>query len=283
AYMVRRSYPDILVTSEGIEAACHDLAHALCKQLSRNHQGVRRLRFSLYRADGSVANAIAGTSQPCRTPEHLITLFRNKLEQLDVGFGVDMIALEALQIECLREIQTQFATHDAPNAIDRAITTAALVDRLQNRLGSLKVSRLETAPSHIPERGQVRITEFAREPLDCVMLPRHRPAFLLPSPELITVIAEVPEGPPSRFTWRRVAHRIIKSEGPERISPEWWRHLSQTNFTTNGTQVPDAERIRDYYRLEDESGTQYWVFRSGLYQRAAKDGPPCWYMHGLFG
>ncbi|HET7210232.1 MAG TPA: hypothetical protein VFI85_00630 [Methyloceanibacter sp.] len=39
-------------------------------------------------------------------------------------------------------------------------------------------------------------------------------------------------------------------------------------------------RPRDYYRIEDEDGRCYWVFREGLYQESE---PPCWYLHGVFG
>ena len=41
-------------------------------------------------------------------------------------------------------------------------------------------------------------------------------------------------------------------------------------------------RARDYYRIEDEDGHRYWVFREGLYQES-EFGPPCWYLHGVFG
>ena len=41
-------------------------------------------------------------------------------------------------------------------------------------------------------------------------------------------------------------------------------------------------RPRDYYRIEDEDGHRYWVFREGLYQES-EFGPPCWYLHGVFG
>ena len=63
---------------------------------------------------------------------------------------------------------------------------------------------------------------------------RNRPPFLLSPPEPITVMAEVPEGPPARFTWRRVAHRIVKAEGPERIGPEWWRWLGHADRLISG-------------------------------------------------
>jgi protein ImuB len=41
-------------------------------------------------------------------------------------------------------------------------------------------------------------------------------------------------------------------------------------------------RTRDYYRIEDEDGRRYWVFRGGLYQEGAAE-LPAWYLHGVFG
>lgn len=42
-----------------------------------------------------------------------------------------------------------------------------------------------------------------------------------------------------------------------------------------------APRTRDYYRVEDESGRRYWLFREGLYDDG-RGGSPYWYLHGLF-
>ena len=39
-----------------------------------------------------------------------------------------------------------------------------------------------------------------------------------------------------------------------------------------------AEAIRDYYRVEDEEGRRFWLFRAGLPGK-----PPLrWYIHGIF-
>jgi protein ImuB len=86
----------------------------------------------------------------------------------------------------------------------------------------------------------------------------------------VAVLAEIPEGPPVRFTWRRVTRRVVKAEGPERIAPEWWREFLS------------KERPRDYYRIEDEDGHRYWLFREGLY-RDGGDDMPAWFVHGVFG
>ena len=95
-----------------------------------------------------------------------------------------------------------------------------------------------------------------------------RPLRLFQPAQLIEVLAEIPEGPPERFRWRRVARRVVCAEGPERIEPEWWR---------GEATAPSGPR--DYYRLEDEKGCRYWVFRQGLY---TDPDPPRWYLQGLF-
>jgi len=102
-----------------------------------------------------------------------------------------------------------------------------------------------------------------------------RPAFMLARPEPIDVIAEVPDGPPVQFIWRRVERRVARAEGPERIAPEWWNAL----YLDDGQKSP---RARDYYKIEDHEGAAYWVFRHGLYAGEEESGRPTWFLHGLF-
>ena len=59
------------------------------------------------------------------------------------------------------------------------------------------------------------------------------------------------------------------ADGPERVAPEWWR--------PEGSTATDA--IRDYYRVEDDEGRRFWLFRAGLPGGAQ---PPRWYVHGVF-
>ena len=49
-----------------------------------------------------------------------------------------------------------------------------------------------------------------------------------------------------------------------------------------GASGKPSPRPRDYYRIEDEDGHRYWVFREGLYQESGL-GSPGWYLHGVFG
>jgi protein ImuB len=52
----------------------------------------------------------------------------------------------------------------------------------------------------------------------------------------------------------------------------------------SGSVIKGRERAkpRDYYRIEDEDGHRYWVFREGLYQESGF-GSPGWFLHGVFG
>jgi protein ImuB len=66
---------------------------------------------------------------------------------------------------------------------------------------------------------------------------------------------------------------VQHAAGPERIAEEWW--------IEGGSPAPDA--VRDYYRVEDEDGRRFWLFRAGLPGAAASGGaPPRWYIHGVF-
>ena len=85
-------------------------------------------------------------------------------------------------------------------------------------------------------------------------------------------IAEVPDGPPRHFRWRGNSYRIIRQEGPERITSEWWRRTSG--------HADNPGLTRDYYRVEDEVGHRFWLFRHGLYERETTT--PRWYIHGVF-
>ena len=184
-----------------------------------------------------------------------------------MGFGVDLMVLSALVTETLPLAQTSLTEANGK------IGPEALIDRLANRLGPRAVRRLVPRASHIPELAQSLRNAFAGPSLWPAQPERPpRPPLLFASPEPLTVLAEIPEGPPARFTWRHVTRRVVKAEGPERIAPEWWRTLSSRI----------SARPRDYYRVEDEDGRRYWVFREGLYQESAH-GVPSWYLHGVFG
>jgi protein ImuB len=267
-YAARLPFPEPLITHEGIVAGLDHLAEKLCQALSLARLGARRLSLTLYRADGTSAVVEAGLSAPCREPLHLARLFADRVEAIDAGFGVDLMVLAALSTEPLLPAQTAFARRGGRERQE------PLIDRLVSRLGGAAVRRLVSYASHLPERAQGTLSALAGSvswPEQGASKPQ-RPCLLLAEPEPVDVLAEIPEGPPARFTWRRVTRRVVKAEGPERIAPEWWRELREMRG-----------KPRDYYRIEDEDGRRYWLFRAGLYQESEAKDLPAWYLHGVFG
>jgi protein ImuB len=269
ALYVQRSWPDPLIASAQLEAETAILAQELCTHLSARGLGARRLCLTLYRTDGSLAEVRAGLSAPSWIPAHMTALLGEKLAAIDAGFGIDVMVLAAVQAEKPGAQQGALAPrfHGGTRT-----DTAQLVDRLANRLGAQRVRRLEPRASHIPERAEAQVAALARPQDIAWPLPAGplRPPLLLASPEPIRVVAEVPEGPPASFVWRRVERRIVRAQGPQRVAPEWWDEIAAKQSGT-----------RDYYRIEDDGGAGYWVFREGLYGR--DEVLPRWFLHGLFG
>ena len=61
----------------------------------------------------------------------------------------------------------------------------------------------------------------------------------------------------------------MRADGPERIAEEWWQPEASG----------DADAIRDYYRVEDEAGRRFWLFRAGFHDGDCKSR---WFIHGVF-
>jgi len=243
--------------------ALERLIPRLACELEGRRLGARRLMFSGYRVDGSVAVAAVATAIPSREPNHLRRLLGDKAAALDPEFGFDAFALTADWTEELGAAQESLV--EEPSG-EREL--ARLVDRLTVKLGSSAVRRPQPEESHLPERASGWVSALAKtEPI--LLPPMQRPQRLLDRPEAIDVIYATPEGMPRRFMWRRSVHDIARVEGPERIAPEWWRQ-------------PSSTRLRDYYRVEDSAGRRYWIYREGLIGDG-RGGAPNWFIHGLFG
>ena len=276
-YRARLLFAEGITRIEDIETVVRQLADELCVLLERYHKGARQLELALFRVDGEVIFLRAGTSAPSRLAPHLARLFREKLQQagddFDAGFGIEAMSLAALVVDPLA--QTQTAMKDGPA---KAHDIDGLMDRLGNRLGAQRVTRLQPQASHLPERASrhvavlsgnklVPLSDWRIAALQQADGSVARPLRMLAAPEPIEVTAEIPEGPPRHFRWRRVLYQIARAEGPERIAPEWWRNA--------------RDRTRDYYRVEDNEGRRFWLYRDGLYDRDTE--MPRWYIQGMFG
>ncbi|MGZ2257218.1 Y-family DNA polymerase [Roseobacter sp. A03A-229] len=239
------------------------LCEDVCAQLDRAGAGCRRLSLVVYRTDGEVSRLEVATAAPSREALHLCRLFDDRLERLDPGFGFDLITLEAGMIEPVATVQRHLE-----GGSEGGVPLSHLIDRLTARLGPQAVKKPVLQQSHVPERAAEWAPAMAGAEAAPITPAQERPIRLLQPPEEIRVLYAVPEGPPAQFVWRRQTHRVVRYAGPERIAPEWWRDRPGT-------------RLRDYFRIEDQAGCRYWLYREGLHEDG-RGGDPRWFVHGCF-
>lgn len=300
---VERRLAEPVSSEEDILGLALKLAEGLRTRLEERAEGGRLFELLLFRVDGKVFRLKAGTSTPLRDPPRIAALYRERLaavhDALDAGFGFEMLRLCVVKAEAFAAVQDDFSGRP-----DQGRSLADFADRVMARFGADSLLVSVPVASHVPERaapirplgdwlaelGQpvARALGGAAAPRrdlsaflpagrslpsdDCPAWPIEslpvRPLRLLKHPEPVEVhAAHVPDGPPERFSWRRAVYRVTRAEGPERIAAEWW---------IDGEAAP----TRDYFRIEDEAGRRFWMFRNGLFGRECAH--PGWFMHGIF-
>jgi protein ImuB len=268
-WFARLAFAEPISTPEDLARATSDIAGRLCARLEAEGRGGRRFDLAFHRLDGAAEPLTVGLALPGRDPAAIARLFVPLLETVDPGFGVEVVTLAAREVEILSPTQRRLPSGEGNR--ETAEDLAPLIDRLANRLGEKAVWRAAAFPSHAPERAVRRRPPLAPAGEEDWRLARPRPVRLFRRPEAIEVMAPVPDDPPIQFRWRGRAHRVRRAEGPERLAQEWWRRPFDT---------ADPAKARDYYRVEDETGARFWLFRDGVYDPKT---PPRWWLHGLFG
>jgi protein ImuB len=249
-----------------VMAALSRLVEQLCAEMEKCGLGGRAFEARFFRADGEVRHLSISTSAPMREAASLSRLFALRIDTLsdplEAGFGFDGLRLAVLRSEALG--QSQASLDDRK---ETSQSTADLINRLAIRFSATRVLGFVARDSHDPLRAAAAVP-IGRALCDVAWRsgddPLPRPLHLFVPPQPIEVMAEVPDGPPIRFRWRKVLHRVRAAEGPERIEGEWWRETGRA--------------VRDYYRVEDDDGARFWIFREGLFTAPA----PRWFLHGLF-
>lgn len=308
---VRLSFAEPITDPTDLARAVERLVGDLVPRLAREGIGARRLDLGFHRVDGRVEHIPIGTARPSRNPHHLMALFTARLDTVDPGLGIEDMILAVFAVDPLPPEQIALLG-PPPQAVEEvrrasggqvgaSSDIASLLDRLGNRFGLDAISRLDPRESHIPEKASAYVpvgevnskvsrptasSSYRRRPVSTAGVgpglrrddnlesqggeeKPPRPIRLFQPPEPVEASWLVPDSPPAQFTWRRRLHRVARADGPERIAEEWW--------TEDGSAAADA--VRDYYRVEDEDGRRFWLYRAGL---AQSDPPPRWYVHGLF-
>lgn len=245
-------------TEDVMEGVRHLLGQ-LCPQLAETGQGARTLCLTLRRVDQQDASVELRLARPMRSPEDMAPLFARGVDEVDAGFGIDQMRIEATVLEALPP--EQVSASGAPAAQDREGALADLMTRLGGRMGLESIHRWLPAESHIPERSfSVAAAAWSAPARDWPVPVRPRPVLVFP-PEPVS--AGRGRNVPRRFRWRRMDMQVARTEGPERIAPEWW--LDDPLWRSG---------LRDYWRVETTGGRRLWMFHTPQ--------DPAWHVQGEF-
>lgn len=257
-----------LIQPGDISLMLDSLLARLCRRLEAEGRGARRLVYTLYRVDGSTAEASIGTSRASRDPAHLARLFAPRLEGLDPDPGVDAALLSATASDPFRPSQEQAATDGATQGTALSQPELGeLIDRLANRLGAENVFYLSPQECALPEARSNETPALTDAPPDWSDWPvasHDAPLRLFAKPQAVDADnGPLQDSPPNRFRWRRRNFHPAEVSGPERVVGPWWTG-------TSGTGAAE----RDYWRVEDMNGRRLWMFQDVATGR--------WHVHGLF-
>jgi protein ImuB len=271
-WFARLAFAEPISAPEDLARVTADVAALLCARLEARGLGARRFRLAFHGVDGRPRRLEVGLALPSRDPGPLVRLFHPKLETIDPGFGIEVVTLTAAETAPLAARQARWGLENQGGGQEESQEALApLIDRLVGRLGEEAIWRATPFPSHLPERASATLAPLAPSQGSQTWDPDlPRPLRLFRHPERVEVVAPAPDDPPRLFRWRGLAHRVRLAEGPERLAPEWWRLPFEAG---------DGGEVRDYYRVEDEAGARFWLFRAGPYR---SDQPARWWLHGLF-
>jgi protein ImuB len=262
---VHRAFAEPIGAAETIARYIGKLAVQLCDALELKGLGARRLDLICHRVDNRAQAVRVGTTLPLRDAKRMTRLLTDKIETIEPGFGIEIMTLAATVAEPLPPRQAVSSLVEEPEP-----DVSGLIDLLANRVGAQNLYRAAPVASDVPERSVRHIPALA--PDTGAEWPGHwpRPSRLFARPEPIETVALLPDHPPVTFTWRGVRRRVKRADGPERVFGEWWK------------RDPELIAVRDYFRIEDDAGERYWVFRAGDGEDPLT-GSQRWFLRGIFG
>lgn len=241
-FAARMSLPEPIGLVDDVTEALRRLLAQLVRRLEEAGAGMRACRLTVRRTDNSEETIEIGLARPSRERDMVLRLFERKLDDLDAGFGIEFLRLQARGVEPLSARQLSGdPSQQNESALDE------LIARIGNRIGFDRVKRFTPRESHIPERAfscdaAIRTNT---EQINWKRTGPRRPLTLFP-PEPVQEI--LPGRPPRAISWRGRKIDIAKAVGPERIAPEWWRKNPGW-----------AGKPKDYWRVEGTGGERLWL------------------------
>ena len=240
------------------------LLRRLASQLQRHGRGASHLAVCFDCWEAPPVRIDIGLYRPSADASHFEHLAQMQLESAQVSAAVHCVTVVADQTQSLRQRQHSLLAEDQADSRE----LAGLVERLSSRLGADHVVRALLIDQWQPEQA------FEYQPLtsgragadsaggtaDSSVAEAFAwcPLRMFFPPQPIEVTAVIPGGPPARFHYQG-PQRIAHYWGPQRLETSWWR----------GPSIR-----RDYYRVETETASRFWLFRR------LDDGQ--WFLHGSF-
>ncbi len=251
---------------EAIEVTAKKLLGKLLERLAMDTQKPAHLVLEVQTVQCPPRRKEILLSIPSAEEHHLWSLLRTQIERLDMGLGVERIALRVSKTQRITAVEESPLVEQKENESTKEL--GSLLDIWAEKLGPESVCRTKLHESYLPERS-FSFAPFLgvkeRKEKDVGVQPNTtdvRPSLLFHIPTFVEVIAALPDSPPSLIKWRGNHYRVVNGIGPERIAPEWWgedRELMKT---------------RDYFKIQLQSGAWLWVFREAETQR--------WFIHGVW-
>lgn len=270
-FAIRLTLPEPIGKVEDIAAALDRLLPALENKLRAAGQGARQVRLECHCSDHTMSWVDVGLARPSASPDRIRPLLMMKVDDIEAGFGIDMIRLSATIVEPAHTHQHRGHADAASDGATRLGGGAGMDDllgRIGARIGLDSITRLHPADSHIPEKSSKTLAAAWSEPAPAwprSAAPRPlelwRPEIVM-LPESATEVRTLP----ASFRWRGRTHEIRAALGPERIAPEWW--LDDPDWRTG---------VRDYWRVTTRAGDRLW-----LYFGHGATNSPGWFCHGSF-
>lgn len=247
-----------------------NLLRALFNDLKKDGKQAARFTIYLYYLSSSRERQVVTKEFFLNTASsnftQIASVLHTYLETVKAPRGIEQISISARDIERKSSIQEQIIEKDLH-------ITAEKIDQLLNNfsiaLGHDKTKQIALHESHIPERSYSfqplpkNYKKLKKDPLLGDNLKEDRPSYMLQTPQEILAIAMLPDKPPSWIKWNHTEYKIVKGYGPERIAPEWWDYKSIAK-----------EEDRDYFKVQEEKGTWFWIFRYNDSQK--------WFVHGIW-
>jgi len=234
------------------------LIGALCGWLAARCAGVGECVFELQHERGASerppTRIVLGFSGATRDPERIGRVLLERLQRVELPAAVESVWLCADMPEPLGGREGSLFGRAVGGAAD-ASSLAALVERVQARLGRESVYALACVAEHRPENASQPVPPVLTSARGGVSAPPGgpRPVCLLPLPQTLSEA----DGRPQR------GGPLQLLAGPERIESGWW----------DAAEPGAAGDVRrDYFVALSPRAEWLWIFR-------CEAG---WFLHGFF-